>query len=143
MRQCQKDLIKGINEFCDGTPSLETLKLVEELKRPLPADVCDKALYIFGTNFDVNFFNYDKLSKLPGNMKIYQAKDKCPIKYLGTCSAPMVLPTKLNCKVMIIRNLDNGLVNGLTGTVIHMDDENICIRIDEDDKMDHNLGGCV
>ena len=43
----------------------------------------------------------------------------------------------------MIRNLDNRLVNGLTGTVIHMDDENICIRIDEDDKMDHNLGGCL
>ena len=24
-----------------------------------------------------------------------------------------------------------------------MNDENIHIRIDEDDKMDHNLGGCV
>ena len=113
------------------------------MKRPLPADLRDKALYLFGTNFDVNFFNYDKLSKLPGNMKIYQAKDKCPVQYLRTCSAPMVLPIKLNCKVMIIRNSDKGLVNGLTGTAIHMDDENICIRIDEDDKMDHNLSGCV
>ena len=46
-------------------------------------------------------------------------------------------------KVMVICNLNNGLVNGLTGTVIHMDDENICVRIDEDDKMDHSLGGCV
>ena len=44
---------------------------------------------------------------------------------------------------MIIRNLENRLVNRLTGTVIHMDDENIHIRIDEDDKMDHNLDGCV
>ena len=143
VRQHEEDLIKAINEFCDGTPSKETLKLVEELKRPLPADVCDKALYIFGTNFDVNFFNYDKLSKLPGNMKIYQSKDKCPVKYLRTCSAPKVLPVKINCKVIIIRNLENRLVNGLTGTFIHMDDENIHIRIDEDDKMDHNLGGCV
>ena len=58
-------------------------------------------------------------------MKIYEAKDKCPVKYLRTCSAPRVLPLKLNCKVLIIRNLENGLVNGLTGTVIHMDDENI------------------
>ena len=39
--------------------------------------------------------------------------------------------------------MGNGLVNGLTGTVIHMDDENIHVRIDKDDKMDHNLGGCV
>ena len=86
VRQCEKDLIKAINEFCDGTPSKETLKLVEELKRPLPADVPDKALYIFGTNFNVNFYNYDKLSMLPGNMKIYQAKDKCPVKHLNMFS---------------------------------------------------------
>ena len=143
VRQCEKDLIKVINEFCDSNLSQGTLKLVEELKRPLPDDVCNKALYIFGTNFDVSFFNYDKLFKLPGNMKVYQAKDKCPVKYLRTCSAPKVLPVKINCKVMIIGNLDNGLVNGLTGTVKHMDDENINIRIDEDDKMDHNLGGCI
>ena len=143
VRQCEKDLIKAINEFCDDNPSKKTLKLVEDLKRPLPADVCDKELFIFGTNFNVSFFSYDKLSKLPGNMKVYQAKDKCPVQYLRTCSAPKVLPMKINCKVMIIRNLENGLVNGLTDTVIHMDDENIRIRIDEDDKMDRNLGGCV
>ena len=44
---------------------------------------------------------------------------------------------------MVIQNLDNGLVNALTGTVIHMDDKNIRVKIDKDDKMDHNLGGCV
>ena len=80
-------------------------------------------------HFDVNFFNYDKLSKLPGNMNVYQAKDKCPVKYLRTCSAPKVLPVKINCKVMIIRNLENGLVNRLTGTVIHMDADNIYIEM--------------
>ena len=143
VRQCEQDLIKAINEFCGGSPSHKTLKLVEDLKRPLSADVHDKTLFIFGTNFDVSFFNYDKLSKLPGNMKVYQAKDKCPVKYLRTCSAPKVLPVKINCKVMIIRNLENRLVNRLTGTVIHMDDENIPFRIDENDKMGHNLGGCV
>ena len=116
--------------------------MVQKLQRPLPDDKKDEATYIFGTNFDINFFNYDKLSKLPGNMKIYETKDRCPQKYLKTCSAPMVLPIKLNCKVIVIQNLDNGLVNGLTGTVIHMN-ENIHVKIDEDDKMDHNLGGCV
>ena len=44
VRQCEKDLIKAINEFYDANPSQETLKLVEDLKRPLPADVYDKAL---------------------------------------------------------------------------------------------------
>ena len=34
VRQCEKDLIKAINEFCDGNLSQDTLKLVEELKRP-------------------------------------------------------------------------------------------------------------
>ena len=143
VHQEEQDLIKAINEFCNGTPSKETLELVDKLKRPLPDDKKDDATYIFGTNFDVNFFNYDKLSKLPGNMKIYEAKDRCPQKYLKTCSAPIALPIKVNCKVMVIRNLDNGLVNRLTGTVIYMDDENICVKIDQDDKMDHNLGGCV
>ena len=76
-------------------------------------------------------------------MKVYQAKDKCPVKYSRTCSAPKVLAVKMNCKVMIIRNFDNRLVNGLTGTVKDMDDENISIKIDDDDKMDHNLGGCI
>ena len=76
-------------------------------------------------------------------MKIYEAKDRCPQKYLKIGSALMVLPIKVHCKVMVIQNLDHGLVNGLTGTVIYMDDENIHVKIDQDDKMVHNLTGCV
>ena len=56
--QEEQDLIKAINEFCNGTPLKETLELVDKLKRPLPDDRKDKATYIFGTNYDVNFFNY-------------------------------------------------------------------------------------
>ena len=105
--QNEADLIAAINELCDGVPSMETKELMKSLQRPLPQDLQSKAIYIFGTNFDVNFHNYEKLSKLPGGMKIYNANDRGPAKYLHTCNAPRVLGIKINAKILVIHNLPN------------------------------------
>ena len=94
-------------------------------------------------NFDVNFFNYEKLLKLPGQMHVFEAKDRAPSKYLKTCNAPKVLALKINCKVLVICNLPNGLVNGLTGPVLEVTDVSVKICIDNDPCLHHNLGGRV
>ena len=143
IRQNEPDLIQAINEFCDGEPSAETVELMKNLSRPLSAIQQAKATYIFGTNFDVNFYNYDQLMKLPGEIKVFEAKDKGAKKYFHTCNAPKLLAVKQNCKVLVVRNLPNGLVNGLTGTVLKISDSTIQIRIDADDNLKHRFGGKI
>ena len=57
VHQKEPDLIKAINELCAGQSSDETVNLMKKLARPLAAAQQLKATYIFGTNFDVNFYN--------------------------------------------------------------------------------------
>ena len=96
---------------------------------------------MFGTNLDVDMYNHDKLYKLPGRQHVFKAEDTDGKKISQNCGALMALALKLNCKVLITRNLSNGLVNGLTGTVAAMNDTNIQVKIDEDPNLKHSLQG--
>ena len=138
-RQQEVDLIKAVNELCIGKPSEQTEKLMESLSRPLQ-DGSD-AVHIFGTNLDVDFYNHQQLAKLQGNRRIYQSSDKLDTQLLKQCTAPAALTLKVNAKIIIIRNLDNGLVNGLSGTVIDMEDDEIEVKIDGDAHMSHCMAG--
>ena len=101
---------------------------MQKLSRPLqdPTD----AVHIFGTNLDVDFYNHQQLTLLPGNQRIYQSTDKLDTQLLEHCTAPAALALKVECKVIIIRNLDNGLVNGLSDTVVDLGNDEIVVKID-------------
>ena len=137
-RQQEVDLIEAVSELCIGKPSTQTEKLMESLSRPLQDET--DAVYIFGTNLDVDFYNHQQLAKLQGNQRIYQSTDKLDTQLLKQCTAPAALALKVNAKIIIIRNLDNGLVNGLSGTVVDMQDDEIEVKIDRDAHMNHCMG---
>ena len=111
---------------------------MESLSRPLQDDT--DAVHIFGTNLDVDFYNHQQLAKLQGNQRIYQSTDKLDTQLLKQCTAPATLALKVSVKIIIIRNLDNGLVNGLGGTVVDMQDDEIEVKIDRDAHMNHCMG---
>ena len=136
--QCQQeaDLIRAVNELCVGNPSAEMERLMEKLSRPLQDPT--NAVHIFGTNLDVDFYNHQQLALLPGNQRIYQSTDKLDTQLLKHCTAPVALALKVQSKVIIIRNLDNGLVNGSSGTVVGMGNDEI-VKIDRDPHMDHGM----
>lgn len=73
-------------------------------------------------DFDKNNLN-EKLSKF--DVMTWEAFDKC-------CKAPQILELKVGCKVMLLKNLNqkNGLINGSTGTVIELEDDNILVEFD-------------
>ena len=141
VRQHQIDLINAINEICDGFPSPETFKLMDELSRTLPHNILDRCTFIFGTNFDVMMYNYEQMHKLPGQMVSFETNDNCSQKYLKTCNALRIVTLKVNCKVLVIRNLDNGLVNGLTGKVVKINEDSVEIVMDHDKNLMHNFAG--
>ena len=73
MRQNELDLIKAVNELCNGNPSKDTEDLLRSLKRPL-SDYTD-AVYIFGTNQDCDFLNDMELDKIDSPKRKYTAID--------------------------------------------------------------------
>ena len=123
LRQEEEDLIKAVNELCNGTPSLETEKMIQDLDRPIGREGEDGVLTMLcGTNLDVDYVNQDKLDSLQGEECVYKATDLGDIKLLRKCHAPKVLKLKIGAPVTLLQNLDVsiGLVNGLVGKVIEL-----------------------
>ena len=74
IRQNEADLITAVHELCDGAPSEDTIALLKTLDRPLPENTNITSLY--GTNFDVNYINHEKLEDLAGEEFVFKAKDE-------------------------------------------------------------------
>ena len=140
-RQKERDLILAINELCDGYPTPSTDTLMRNLKRPLSDGT--NAVYIFGTNFEVDFFNHMTLESLPGNPVLFSSTDTGTVSKLRRCGGSRHLILKKNAKVIVIRNLFNGLVNGIGATVVALSDKSVTVKVDEDAQLPHRLSGRV
>ena len=125
-RQSETDLIKCVNELELGEPTDESIAFLKSLDRPLPNE--DQCVNLFARNYDVDVFNYNKIQNLPGELKLYKAKDEGSEHYLQKFMAPKNLGLKLGCPVMILKNLTNLLVNGLHGTVTKLDADSVDVK---------------
>ncbi|CAC5424370.1 PIF1 [Mytilus coruscus] len=115
IRQNEADLIKAVHELCDGSPSEETVALLKSLDRPLPDNT--KITSLYGTNFDVNFINHEKLEDLAGEEFVFKAKDEGPQNLLASTNAAKTLVLKVGSPIILIRNTSEGLFNGARGMV--------------------------
>lgn len=105
-------MIRVINELCDGNPTEETEEFVKSLDRPLQNIPNNDIQYLFGTNFDVEFMNQEKLDELiPGPPKYFRSLDTGKVDLLHKIVACKVLSVKVGAPVILIRNI-SGLSNG-------------------------------
>ena len=72
-RQDEYDLVSAVQELCDGCPSDQTDELMKELERPLPPDA--NPVYLYGTNFEVDLHNHNKLTLQPGELRQFRSID--------------------------------------------------------------------
>ncbi|KAL3841440.1 hypothetical protein ACJMK2_019590 [Sinanodonta woodiana] len=121
MRQKENDLIQAVNELCNGEPSKETEALLKGMGEPLSGD--EPIVRIFGTNFDVDYYNQLFLDSADGIQRIYKAKDEGQKIYLQRSSVPKILVLKEGSPVILVRNISNSLLNGTRG-VVHALPEN-------------------
>ena len=138
-RQKEVDFIRAINEVCEGNLSPRTHQLLLQLKKPLAEDM--KPLYIFGTNYDVDFFNYMMLDKVNGQEQIFTSDDSGTNLSYKRCGANKYVLLKTGCKVIVTRNLYNGLVNGISATVTKLEENSVKIKVDTDIHLNHAMQG--
>ena len=138
-RQKELDFIRAINDLCEGNLSPRTHQLLSSLSRPIDPNL--KPLYIFGTNYDVDFFNYMTLDTLPGDEHLYTAEDNGTKISYRKSGAPKYLLLKPNCKVIVTRNLHNGLVNGISATISSINADDVQIKVDADQHLNHFMEG--
>ncbi|CAG2226885.1 PIF1 [Mytilus edulis] len=127
-RQDDQSLIKCINELEIGDISDDSVAFLKSLDRPLQNERLNKCVHLFARNYDVDVFNYNKIQSLQGDLKVYVSQDEGSQHYLSKFLAPKNLGLKLGCPVMLIKNLNDILVNGLCGTVTKLNTDSVEVK---------------
>jgi hypothetical protein len=75
---------------------------------------CLYTTFLLGTNFDVEYINQEKLDEMiPGQSKYFRSTDAGRSELLRSCAACKVLTLKVGAPVILIRNISEGLYNGV------------------------------
>jgi ATP-dependent DNA helicase PIF1 len=123
----QKDPIFAnmLNEMREGRMSAESIKTFHTLSRPLESESSIDATELFPTRNEVENANHTKMSQLVGELRTFDARDGGSItdkafrdKLLANCMAPETVTLKKGAQVMLIKNIDESLVNGSLGKII-------------------------
>nr|POE85068.1 atp-dependent dna helicase pif1 [Quercus suber] len=128
----------------EGRLSDSSIKAFRNLSRKPEFEDDMEATELFSTRNEVERANNGRLWKLQGVDKVYEARDGGAIadkvqrdKLLQNCMAPERIVLKKGAQVMLIKNVDESLVNGSSGRVLGFMDENTFARYDENE---HNEG---
>lgn len=123
----QKDPVFAgmLNEMREGRMSAESIANFKKLDRPLPpSDDNIEATELFPTRQEVDRANNLRMQQLHGTSFSFEARDGGSVtnkeqrdRLLQSCMVPEVVQLKKGAQVMLVKNLDDSLVNGSLGKV--------------------------
>ncbi|KAF4898404.1 ATP-dependent DNA helicase PIF1 [Colletotrichum fructicola] len=111
-----------LNEMRLGRISEQTVQAFRKLTRPIVSDDGLEVTELFPTRWEVENSNQARLRNLPGKPHRYDASDggdaNVRDKLLQNMMAPKTIELKVGAQVMLIKNMDDTLVNGSLGKVV-------------------------
>ena len=114
----------------EGRLKESSIKAFSSLSRPLTFEDSLDATELFPTRVEVDNANFTRLNTLQGSAQVFESRDGGAIadkpqrdKLLQNCMAPEMITLKKGAQVMLIKNVDESLVNGSLGKVIGFMDE--------------------
>ena len=114
----------------EGRLQQSSITAFQKLNRPLTFEDDITATELFPTRKEVDEANFSKMRNLQGKEYVFDARDGGAIvdtaqreKLLQNCMAPQAITLKKGAQVMLIKNIDESLVNGSLGRVIGFMDE--------------------
>ncbi|PFH63232.1 hypothetical protein XA68_15866 [Ophiocordyceps unilateralis] len=132
-----------LNELRLGKISRDTEQAFQSLSRPLNFDDGVDSAQLYPTRQQVESSNERRLRELPGPVHRYESSDSgdqaVKDKLLMNMMAPKSLDLKIDAQVMLIKNLDDTLVNGSLGKVIAFSDESTFEMKSASDEMEDDL----
>ena len=126
IRQSESDFIKAISDVSRGERPQETLNLLTRLKRSLPPG--ESPIRLFARNFDKEIHNACCLMELDGEMHTYESFDDGDKKHLSKLPVSQTLHVKLQCPVMLVKNISKHLVNGMQGVVVEINTDTVIVN---------------
>jgi ATP-dependent DNA helicase PIF1 len=145
-RQRDPEFARMLNEMRLGKLSQETVTTFQKLGRPLQYSDGIQATELFSTRNEVDTSNNMKMRQLPGDSKRFLAQDGGTAekhtreKLLSNCMAPTVIELKIHSQVMLIKNVDDTLVNGSLGRVVAFMSEKTFDVLSDRGDLDEALG---
>jgi ATP-dependent DNA helicase PIF1 len=140
----QKDPVFAnmLNEMRVGRLSSESIQVFNSLSRKLDFEDDIEATELFPTRNEVDNSNRVRMQQLGGASYTFHAVDGGTMtdtvqrdKFLANCMAPQTITLKKGAQVMLIKNLDEGLVNGSIGKVIAFMDQRTYDHYLEDETL--------
>lgn len=126
-RQKDPEFANMLNEMRIGTITDKTVNAFKALSRPLSFNDGIEGAQLYPTRMQVEASNERRLRELPGEPRRFDAVDTGdPMvrdKLLVNMMAPKGIVLKVGAQVMLIKNLDETLVNGSLGTVVDFSDQ--------------------
>lgn len=129
-RQRDPEFAQMLNEMRLGKISPQTISAFRALSRPLDFHDSLEATELFPTRSEVEGANSARMTKLSGELMTFNAIDSGTItdpkyreKLLSNCMAPQMIHLKKGAQVMLIKNMEDTLVNGSIGRVVAFMDE--------------------
>ncbi|CAE6486407.1 unnamed protein product [Rhizoctonia solani] len=123
-RQKDPRFVDMLNEMRFGRLTPASIRTFYELSRPIPDDGI-QATELFPRRDDVDRSNSHRMSALPGREESFPARDGGTItdpvqrdKMLQNFMAPKELSLKVDAQVMLLKNIDETLVNGSVGRIV-------------------------
>ena len=121
-RQDEPELCDLLQDVRNGCISVKFRNLINCLSRDLKCDPLDK-IRLFPLREDAKLANDECIELIPGEKFVYRSQDDGKVSvFERRCSAPSVLVLKVGARVVLLKNLDKSLVNGLRGTEIGISD---------------------
>jgi len=123
----QKDPVFAnmLNEMREGRLTQDSILKFKQLERPLPkGDESVEATELFPTRQEVDRANTTRMQQLHGNVFLFEARDGGTItnkeqrdRLLQSCMVPAQIHLKKGAQVMLVKNMDDTLVNGSLGKI--------------------------
>jgi ATP-dependent DNA helicase PIF1 len=139
----QKDPVFAnmLNEMREGRLSQKSISAFRSLDRKLDNFDDLEATELFPTRQEVDRANQVRMQNLHGVTQTFEARDGGTVtdktyrdKMLANCMAPEYIHLKKGAQVMLIKNLDDTLVNGSLGKVIGFMSEQTFDKYTEDEE---------
>jgi ATP-dependent DNA helicase PIF1 len=146
------EFVTMLNEMRLGMLSQQSIMKFKALARTPEFDDNIEPTELFPRRFEVDSANNARMRSLPGDIHQFQAEEGGAVtnpqmrdKLLQNCMAPKILELKMHAQVMLIKNMDENLVNGSLGKVIGFMSEitySLCERegIDVESAMNLDAG---
>jgi ATP-dependent DNA helicase PIF1 len=140
----QKDPVFAnmLNEMREGRLTPDSIKRFRQLERPLGASEDNiEATELFPTRQEVDRANNLRMQQLHGTSFSFKSRDGGSItikeqrdRLLQSCMVPEEVNLKKGCQVMLVKNMDDTLVNGSLGKVTGFMTEQMFVLYKDDEE---------